>query len=80
MSGTYMLHASRARFDQHELDTTCLLCCINESVGHFLLRCESLTKVWQFVLIKIHQSLQNSMDLGYFNRKDTLFTAIMPSN
>ena len=53
---------------------------MHENVEHFLLRCESLTKVRQFVLIKIRQSLQNSRYVGYFNKirsNDTEFTAIV---
>ena len=48
MTGTYMLQAAHARFNQHhrQVDPTCLLCCKeSEKVKHFLLRCESLTEV-----------------------------------
>ena len=46
MSGTYMLQATRARFNQHQVDPTCLLFRKNpENVERFLLRCETLTQV-----------------------------------
>ena len=42
MSGTYMLQATRAKFNQHEVDPSCLLCRKEpENTENFLLRCES---------------------------------------
>ena len=36
MSGTHMLQATRARFNQHQVDPTCLLCCKEpENAEHF---------------------------------------------
>ena len=59
MTGTYMLQATRARFNQHQMDPTCLLCCKEpENVEHFLLGCESLNQVRNQFLDKIYQSLQ----------------------
>ena len=68
MTGTYMLQATRARFNQHQVDPTCLLCCKEpENVEHFLLRCESLTQVRNQFLHKIYQSLQKSVGVGHFD-------------
>ena len=73
MTGTYMLQATRARFNQHQVDPACLLCCKEpENVEHFLLRCESLTQVH-----KIYQSLQKSVGVGHFDiikSHDTVLT------
>ena len=63
----YMLQVTRAKFNQHQVDSMCLLCC-KEPVEHFLLRCESLTQVRQPFLDKINQSLQKSVGVGHFNR------------
>ena len=60
MSGTYMLQATRARFNQFEVDPTCLLCFKEpENIEHFLLRCESLNKIRQPFLDKIYKLIQN---------------------
>ena len=78
MTGTYMLQATRAMFNQHQVDPTCFLCCKKpENVEHFLLRCESLTQVRDQFLHKIDQSLQKSVDVGHFDRiksNDTVLT------
>ena len=78
MTGTYMLQANRARFNQHQVDPMCLLCCKEpENVEHFLLRCESLTHVRDQFLHKIYQSLQKSVDVGHFDiikSNDTVLT------
>ena len=81
MSGTYMLQATRARFNQFEVDPTCLLCCKEpENIEHFLLRCESLNKIRQPFLDKIYKFIQNSLGvakLNDFKINDTEFTAIL---
>ena len=78
MTGTYMLQATRARFNQHQVDPTCLLCCKEpENVEHFLFRCESLTQVRDQFLHKIYQSLQKSVGVGHFDiikSNDTVLT------
>ena len=78
MTGTYMLQATRARFNQHQVDPTCSLCCKEpENVEHFLLRCESLTQVRDQFLHKIYQSLQKSVGVGHFDiikSNDTVLT------
>ena len=71
MTGTYMLQATRARFNQHQVDPTRLLCCKEpENVKHFLLICEPLlvTQVRNQFLDKIYQSLQKSVGVGHFTR------------
>ena len=69
MSGTYMLHATRARFNQYQVDPTCLCCCKEpENVEHFMLRCESLTLIRNPFLGKIYKSLQKYVGVGHFNR------------
>ena len=82
MTGTYMLQATRARFDQHQVDPTCLLCCKEpETAEHFLLRCQSLTQVRDQFLHKIYQSLQKSMGVGHFDiikSNDTVLTTTIP--
>ena len=79
MTGSYMLQATRARFNQHQVDPTCLLCCKEpENVEHFLLRCESLTQVRDQFLHKIYQSLQKSVGVGHFDiikSNDTVLTS-----
>ena len=81
MSGTYMLQATRARFNQFEVDPTCLLCFKEpENIEHFLLRCESLNKIRQPFLDKIYKLIQNSLGvakLNDFKINDTEFTAIL---
>ena len=81
MSGTYMLQATRARFNQFEVDPTCLICCKEpENIEHFLLRCESLNKIRQPFLDKIYKLIQNSLGvakLNDFKINDTEFTAIL---
>ena len=82
-AGTYMLQATRARFNQFEVDPTCLLCCKEpENIEHFLLRCESLNcyKIRQPFLDKIYKLIQNSLGvakLNDFKINDTEFTAIL---
>ena len=82
MSGTYMLQVTRARFNQHQVDLTCLMCCKEpENVEHFLLRCESLTQVRNPFLDKIYQSLQKSVVVGHFDiikSNDTVLTTTIP--
>ena len=69
MSGTYMLQATRARLNQHQVDPTYLLCCKEpENVEHFLLRCEELTQIRQPFLDKIYQSLQKTVGVGHFTK------------
>ena len=69
MTGTYMLQATRARFNQNQMGPTRLLCCKEpENVEHFLLRYESLTQVRNQFLDKIYQSLQKSVGVGHFDR------------
>ena len=79
-----MLQATRARFNQFEVDPTCLLCCKEpENIEHFLLRhvrCESLNKIRQPFLDKIYKLIQNSLGvakLNDFKINDTEFTAIL---
>ena len=78
MTGTYLLQATRARFNQHQVGPKCLFCCKEpENVEHFLLRCESLTQVRNQCLDKIYQSLQKSVGVGHFDRinsNDTVLT------
>ena len=79
MSGTYMLQATRARFNQNQVGPTCLIYCKEpENVEHFLLRCEELTQIKQPFLDKIYQSLQKTVGMGNSNRirlNDTDLTA-----
>ena len=76
-----MLQATRARFNQFEVDPTCLLCFKEpENIEHFLLRCESLNKIRQPFLDKIYKLIQNSLGvakLNDFKINDTEFTAIL---
>ena len=45
MTGTYVLQSVRAKFNQYNVDPTCLLCGENpEDHEHFLLRCRSLAE------------------------------------
>ena len=70
MSGTYMLQATRAKFNQHEVDPLCLLCHKEpENTEHFLLRCESFSGIRQPFLDKIIQTfLRNCMDVGQLRK------------
>ena len=78
MSGTNMLQATRARFNQHQVDPKRLCCCKEpENVEHILLRCESLTQVRNPFLGKSYQSLQKYVGVEHFNRiksNDTVLT------
>ena len=78
-SGTYMLQTARARFNQYDVDPTCLLCCNEqENIEPFCLRCESLNKIRQPFLDKILKLIQNSLDVvDDLNISDTEFTAIL---
>ena len=84
MSGTYMLKATRDKFNQHEVDPSCLLCRKEpENTEHFLLRCESLSGIRQLFLDKIIQTLQNYVDVGQLNRiraTDTEFATLILDN
>ena len=50
-SGSYILQSNRAAFNQNEVKPTCLLCGEeDETLEHFLLRCNSLETVRQSIL------------------------------
>ena len=46
VTGTYILQTNRARFNQNQVNTVCLLCHRkNETVEHFLLHCPALASL-----------------------------------
>ena len=78
MSGTYMLQASPSKFNQHEVDPSCLVCHKEpENTEHFLLRCESLSGIRQPFLDKIIQPLQNYMDVGQLKRSGQTIQSLL---
>ena len=51
VTGTYILQTNRVAFNQNEVDPSCILCkASEETLGHFLLECESLDSVRQPIL------------------------------
>ena len=54
VTGTYILQTNRVAFNRNEVDPTCILCkASEETLGHFLLECETLDSVRQPVLSDI---------------------------
>ena len=68
LSGSYILQANRARFNQNKVDPTCPLCrSAPEDLPHFVLECPALDKSRRTLLPKI---LSIASDLGFHFHKD----------
>ena len=66
MTGTYTLQVNRAKFNQSEVDPTCMLCRQDpETTEHFLLTCPTLEDVrrplLEGVLNTTHKLIQGSV-------------------
>ena len=60
VTGTYILQTNRVAFNQNEVDPTCILCkASEETLGHFLLECETLDSVRQPILRDIKSCLND---------------------
>jgi hypothetical protein len=58
LTGTYVLQSNRARFNQHEVTSTCLLCEEEaETVCHFILRCKKLDQARIYHLNRLKEVL-----------------------
>ena len=73
LTGTYVLQANRAKFNQFEVDPTCQLCKSGpEDRLHFILHCQALDDVRQKYLLKLKNRLHNYYSS---NEIDTIYQA-----
>ena len=77
VSGSYILQATRARFNQNRVDPTCPLCGMEpEDLPHFILTCPKLSKARNKSLPRI-KHLAN--DLGMSLPNDSLCRSLLNS-
>ena len=76
LTGCYTLQAHKHKYNQHEVDKTCLLCCKEtEDREHFIIRCEALEKTREKHLSKLYYVLPNILE-----HKDMLVQCILDSS
>ena len=78
LTGTYTLQSNRAKFNQHDVDPTCLLCkeC-PENRQHFILTCKLTEPARQKFLTKIIDTVQSSkLDVNVSNLCNWWWTAV----
>ena len=76
LTGCYTLQAQKHKFNQYEVDKTCLLCCKEtEDREHFILRCEALQKTREKHLSKLFTILPSILE-----HKDMLMQCILDSS
>ena len=73
---TYTLQADRAKFNQHQVDPTCVLCKKSpEDLHHFLLDCHVLEDVRNSFLVALDRALASDNETSHTSdniQKDTL--------
>ena len=76
LTGCYTLQAQKHKFNQYEVDKTCLLCCKEtEDREHFILRCEALQKTREK-----HLSILFAILPSILEHKDMLMQCILDSS
>ena len=84
LTGTYVLQANRAKFNQFEVNPTCLMCSAEaEDRIHFILRCKVLESSRKFYLNKLKccllQHYTEETVVKILNDEQILFQLIMDS-
>ena len=58
VSGSYIFQSNRSKFNQSQIDATCLLCG-EEDLEHFLLRCQLRETTRQITIYAIDNEVNN---------------------
>lgn len=77
LCGSYLLQVNRAKFNQYEIDSTCIMCKKGiEDRCHFLLHCTALSSAKEALLTKIKRLLLDEIR-SVCTQNDSLLTRII---